>query len=180
MTRTAWDPYLEKDEKILWQGHPRHEFVLPKVEIPAILFGFAFIGFSVFWMIGASREGGVVWLFGLIFFGLGLKLLYRNLFEPTLRRRRTHYTLTDRRAFIATNMPFEGRKLKSYPIDRASQVELSIGSSPSVYFETERHWDRVNDTKIRSQIGFEHIDDGERVYALIQGIQAGEKAGATP
>lgn len=165
MKGAGWDPYLEDGERILWQGHPRREFVLPGVNMSAIAFGFLFVGFSVFWMIGAAREGGFIWMFGLIFFFIGLKLVYRNVLEPTLRRWRTHYTLTDRRVFIATNMPFEQRRLHDYRITPTMPVELSYDGSSSVWFGDGR------------AVGFSHIEDSDRVYQLIKDIQSRQIAG---
>lgn len=168
MKGTGWDPYLEDGERILWQGHPRREFVLPGVKISAILFGMVFVGFSVFWMIGAAREGGFIWMFGLIFFFIGLGLVYRNVLEPTLRRWRTHYTLTDRRIFIATNMPFERRRLHDYRVTPTTPVELSYDGSSSIWLGEGR------------TAGFSHIEDSDRVYQLIKNIQNRPAAGEKP
>ncbi|WP_371169450.1 aspartate carbamoyltransferase catalytic subunit [Aliiroseovarius sp. 2305UL8-7] len=174
---SAWAGILEPGESIIWQGHPRREFVLADIKLSALVFGFVFVGFSTAWMIVASREGGFIWMFGLIFTGLGLRLIYRNALEPTVRRYKTHYTLTNRRAFIATNMPFERRKLASYPIDDMTTFTLGLEASPSVYFDTERQRSGVTDIRTESQEGFMFIDDGERVYQMIRDIQTGAQAG---
>ncbi len=89
-------------------------------------------------------------------------------------RRHTWYTLTDRRAFIATDMPVRGRRLDSYPITAQTPVAL-IDENPA----TVRFAKRIGRGKRGSYeipVGFEHIHDGRRVMALIHGIQRADSA----
>jgi len=177
MTQDAWQRYLDPDEKILWQGHPRRDFVLPSAKMSTVIFGLIFIGFSIFWMIVAARDGEVIWVFGLFFFGLGLHLLYRNLLKPTVSRMRTHYTLTNKRMFIATNMLFERRSLKSFAIDKHTRVDVRLDPYPSLILDADRYWDHQQNMERQENIGFELLEDVERVSQLIRDIQTGKLAG---
>ncbi len=170
----AWDDYLDPGETILWQGGPDPRFKLTGKIIRTALFGAAFAGFAVIWMFGMAQAGGSVWMFGLIHFSVGIGIIGGAVFWPTWRRRHSWYTLTDRRAFIATALPFSSRKLKSYPITKDTPIEFDNATWSTIYFHKEtrrrRNRDRVEN------IGFENLPDGQHVYKLIRKIQQSETA----
>lgn len=173
---TGWEGILDEGEKILWQGRPDSGFYLePWTLIPAA-FGLFFSGFALFWMIGAASAGGGFWAFGLIHFGFGLFIIANSLFGPVIRRRHTWYTLTNRRAFIATDLPWQGKRLKSYPIDKTTQFEHLPGNGlETTYFATEER----RGSKGRSytvKIGFERVEDGEVAWKLLREVARGEHA----
>jgi len=89
------------------------------------------------------------------------------------KRRRTWYTLTDRRALIASDLPLQGRRLKSYAITAETTVELRPGTTPSIYFAKAQRRSR-NGTG-SEHIGFERIAEGDRVYRLIRDVQQGAR-----
>lgn len=165
-----WAGILDQDERILWQGQPvdrlRIEFGTP---FEPLFFTF-FTGFSVFWMVMASRAGGLFWTFGLLFFVVGSYSLFGQHFWKRHVRARTFYTLTDRRALIATEV-WGRRSLKSYPIGKDTIVELTDGAPGSVFFATETKTDSDGDTT-HSRIGFELVEDCRSVYAQIRQIQS--------
>ncbi|MEM6760396.1 MAG: aspartate carbamoyltransferase catalytic subunit, partial [Pseudomonadota bacterium] len=132
-----WDKILDKDERIIWQGAPKVRVKMEwnnAFEAPVALF---FTGFSIFWMISASRGGGIFWMFGLLFFGVGMYQLVLVHFWKAHQRRNTHYTLTNKRGLIATDSNFNGRVLDSYPLTEASTVTLKDGALVSIYFATK-------------------------------------------
>ncbi len=169
----AWQGILDPGERIVWQGRPDQGFFVEAGNIPTALFALFFTGFAVFWMSMAARSGGPFWMFGLIHFSVGLTMFWKALFGTTSRHRRTWYTLTDRRAFIATDLAFKGRDLRSYPITPDSEISWQDGPPPTIHFARER---RTGD-KGRSHtvpIGFERIPDGRAVIARLREIQRGE------
>jgi hypothetical protein len=129
---------------------------------------FAVIAFSIFWIAQAVQAGGVLWLFGLIFLYIGIRELRRPPRRPPDVPSGTFYTLTDRRAFIATDIGGR-RDLKSYPIGRDTVIELVDGVPGSVYFSTGAAADGVRTSG--RKIGFELVEDVRSVYALIRDIQ---------
>lgn len=170
----GWTSYLDRDEEILWQGRPDQAF---KVQIDGVLqlgMSIFFVAFSVFWMFGASQAGGMFWMFGLLFFFVGLGQLFRSIFGPTVRRRSSWYTLTDRRAFIATEYPFVGRKLKSYPITAQTVLDFRADDLSSIYFAEETK--RGQDGTYTIPIGFERLRQGDAVYRLMRDVQQKEVA----
>ena len=175
--RSGWDGILDDGERILWQGRPDGHIVLTALHIPLVLFGTAFAGFALFWMIMAAFAGGFFWMFGLIHFLVGVGLVVGPPIFSAFRRRRTWYTLTDRRAFIATDLPVSGRKFRSYPIDEDTRLDFVDDDPSSVHFaEAVR---RGRNSTYRVPVGFERIENGRSVYSLIRRVRSGE-AGDLP
>ena len=170
--RSGWEGILDRDERILWQGRPDGRVVLSALHIPLALFGTAFAGFALFWMIMAAFSGGLFWMFGLIHFSIGVALVVGPPFFSAYRRQRTWYTLTDRRAFVATDLPISGRKFKSYPIDVDTRLDFVDGDPSSVHFAEAIR--RGKNRTYRVPIGFERIENGREVYKLIRKVQSGE------
>ena len=169
----GWEDYLDPGETILWQGGPDPSIVLSKGVIGTALFGLAFAGFALFWMIMASMAGGGFWMFGLLHFSVGLGILAGAIFWPPWRRRHSWYTLTNRRAFIATALPFMARKLKSYPITPESNLEFEQGPLSTIHFHSYPVRTKNGHRTVR--IGFERVPDGDKVFALMRRIQTGDQ-----
>lgn len=167
--RDTWDGILEEGETILWQGRPVRRFRIKWGQVPTLLFGSAFSAFALFWMIMAMAASGPFWMFGLIHFTVGLAVALGPIILDNLLRKNTWYTLTDRRAFIATDMPMAGRKLKSYPINRSTLLTFQDGDPPSIYFAEEFHNTRNGSRRI--EVGFESIDDAPAVMETMRSIQ---------
>jgi len=174
MSVDGWENILDTDEKILWQGQPDGRFRLRGKNIALSIFGLFFLGFSLFWITMASTAtsatggAGLMFpLFGLPFVLIGLYLVIGIHWFDALGRRKTHYTLTDKRAFIATG--FLGKRLKSYPIDGDTVLELRPGTPGSVFFAKEIR--RGKNGTYRIPIGFELIPDAEKVYQIFRTVQ---------
>lgn len=165
----GWDGILDPGEKILWQGRPDAGFHLHFAHLFFALFGAAFSGFALFWMILAYRKGDYFWTFGLLHFAIGLVIILAGPLGGPFLRRHTWYTLTNRRGFIATDLPLAGRKLKSYPIRPDTPVIFEDGAFSTVLFAVEKSYTK-NGVTTRS-VGFHRIPDGRDVLALIRQIQ---------
>jgi len=131
---SGWEGILDKGEKILWQGRPDGKISLTPATIGTLGFGLLFAGFALFWMFMAAQAGGNFWMFGLIHFFVGLSLALVPIYAGSYKRRHSWYTLTNRRAFIASDLPLVGKKLVSYPIDKNSPLALIEGNPGSVIF----------------------------------------------
>jgi hypothetical protein len=166
---TGWESILDEGENILWQGRPDARLVWKISYIFTFIFGMIFAGFALFWMVMASQAGGGFWMFGLIHFSVGLGIAVGPPFWSAFSRRHTWYTLSDRRAFIATDKPFVGRRLKSYPITDDTVIGFEPGTTATIHFASERR--RSKNGSHTVPIGFERIPDGEDVYAKIRAIQ---------
>ena len=165
----GWEGILDEGEKILWQGRPDARVALKVSSFVGFLFGLGFAGFALFWMIMASQAGGFFWMFGLLHFFVGLGVAFGAMFWSAWRRRHTWYPLTDKRAFIATDVPFRGRRLKSYPITDTTVLDYDGGNPASIMFNHEMR--RSKNGSYRVDVGVERIGDGQTVYHLMRDIQ---------
>ncbi|MFK7938126.1 MAG: aspartate carbamoyltransferase catalytic subunit [Roseovarius sp.] len=169
----SWDGLLAKDERILWQGQPSQKLSARPGEIFESLFGVFFTGFSIFWMSMAySMGGGPFWMFGLIFFFLGLYQVFGKYLWKSYQRGHTWYTLSDRAAYIAKDSPLGGRSLASYPITPDTELEFKSSTLSSVYFASETY--RANGKNHSAKVGFENLTDGRAVYDQMLEIQRGD------
>lgn len=169
----GWDGILDPDEEILWQGRPDPAIVLKVDSIVMTVFGLFFAGFALFWMVMAAQAGGFFWMFGLIHFAVGVGITFGAFLKKPLQNRRTWYSLSNKRAFIATDYPIRGRRLRSWPINGDTALSMDEGELSTITFATRayRHKGR-NRTR---NIGFERIADGPHVYRLMRDIQRAER-----
>ncbi len=170
-TNTAWEGILDAGERILWQGRPDASIVIKPATIFIIFFGCIFAGFALFWMATSLQAGGFFWLFGLPHFGIGIFIIFTAIYGGSYMRKRTWYTLTDKRALIATDLPIKGRGMKSYPITAETQLDFQDNDPATIYF-----FKRIRRNKNGTHtvnVGFERIPDGRKVYGLMRRIQGG-------
>ena len=172
-TRDAWDNILDEGEKVIWQGRPEGGIVFKPRSIMTFIFGLFFAGFAFFWMVAAASAGGFFWTFGLLHFSVGIGLSFGSIFWDVWKRRHTWYTLTDRRAFIATNLPISRKQLNSYVIEADTIIDFQGGYLASINFAHEMRSGK--NRKYRIDIGFQRIKNGDDVYKLMRDIQKKKK-----
>lgn len=173
----GWEAYLDEDETILWTGAPRPGLSFKPSDILLSGFGLFFFGFAVFWTVMAGSMGSETGVFGLIsplfgvpFILVGGYLLFGRFFWEAYVRGNTRYALTNRRAIVATSAM--RRTMKSYPITRASEIELEYGPPDTVNFASR--FVRTKRGGHSVAIGFERIEDGAHVYRLLRRVRSGE------
>lgn len=174
----AWVGILNPDETILWQGRPDGAIVFTPLNIVSLLFGLCFAGFALFGMVLASRAGGFLWTSILIPFSIGIGFAVVPLAWSPYRRRHSWYTLTNRRAIIATHMRMGGKTLHSLPITPNTALDFQDGDLVNLYFAS-----RIRQTEngtYEERFGFERITDGRTVYSLMRDIQTGAIAHKIP
>lgn len=168
----GWEDILDPSEAILWQGRPERHVHFYARDLPEMLMGVFFTGFSIFWMTMAFKAPGNFWMFGLVFFFVGLFTISRRNLLASLRRRFVWYTLTTQRAILTENAPFVGKRLTSYPILAGTKLEFFEGEDLSdIYFAEMTSSFHVNRRHFRTPIGFERIRDGRSVLALMRQVQ---------
>lgn len=174
----GWDGLLDPGEQILWQGQPDGRFRFGPAHAVLAAFGAVFAGFALVWMILAAQAGGLFWTFGLIHFSVGLAIMLGGPLAGPFIRRRTWYTLTDHRAFIATHLPLQGKRLKSYPITATTPITFAEGDVSTIHFATEQT--RTKRGLRQVPVGFDQIPEGRKVLALIRQVQAQSAPTAPP
>lgn len=167
----GWQGILDPGEKILWQGRPDTRVVFSLDQIPEILFGVFFAGFALFWIVMATWGAGFMGLFGMPFLAVGLMIIFKSNYLASERRRYTYYTLTARRAIIATAYPYSARKLKSYKISGNSPLEFEdLGDLGTIIFDRSVTRGRNTGT-VTTEVSFERIADARHVWSLMRQIQ---------
>lgn len=173
MSILDWKNHLDQDEDILWQGRPdAANFSLEPSNVFQAIFGTFFAGFALFWMTMASLAGGFFWMFGLLHFGVGAGLVIWSVYGGKFIRQRTWYTLTNCRAFIATQVPIKGRRLSSYPITSGTPIDYIGSTPPSIMFATRSVRSKNGFRAVA--IGFEQIHDAAHVQTILRDIQKGD------
>jgi hypothetical protein len=177
-TPKGWEGLLSAGESILWQGPASPKISFQNTDIMSTLMGLFFMGFSLFWIRMASEISGgsnmpgptnLFPLFGLPFFLIGLYNAIGHVFWKAYLRQSTHYTLTNKRAFIAAAHPFKGKTLTAHDIGAGNDVTLTEGPPDSVWFAQKTV--RNGKHSYTKPVGFEHISEGRKVFALIRDIQ---------
>ncbi|MEM7744480.1 MAG: aspartate carbamoyltransferase catalytic subunit [Pseudomonadota bacterium] len=180
---SGWAPYLDPDERLLWEGAPLPGIRFRASDIPKSLFGSFFGGFALFWIYMASTIGGnasghgptgvianLFPLFGLPFLAVGGYMAFERFFWEAYVRTKTRYALTDKRGFVAKSAL--GRKLESWPITPDTQLEYQPGEAATLFFaQEEKRGNKGRRYTVKR--GFEYIANGEEIYRLMRQVQQG-------
>lgn len=192
-----WSGILENGEEILWQGRPQgsHSFlelgIYPIIAGPALfVLALALKVILPSWWFSELYPPEILRLLSLIFWSGGWTVLGGNYLIWRCLEYYTWYTLTNKRAFIATAYPGFHKKLYDYQINGDTYVQLVEAERNSVYFawwvdenDTRREITRPTDDEILSiQLGglqpdgFKDIPDARYVYSLMKNIQSKAQA----
>jgi hypothetical protein len=144
-----------------------------------VAFGAVFAVFALIWTVGVLRTGVpnglmalVMPLAGVAFLALGVNLATGGIPFGVWRRRATTYTLTDRRALVAT--AWLGRRgLRSFPLGPDTHATYDEGPPPAIWFA--RRFVAMEEGSARTRQGFTHLGpDARGVYDLVRRIQRGQ------
>lgn len=174
----GWEGFLETGETVLWQGRSAGRVTFRGADPRQMLLGLAFFGFALFWTFtafNAARGSNnpmefLLPVFGLPFIVIGLRLSGGIEFWRAFVRRNSWYTLTSRRALVATRV-LGRRALRSWPITSRTVIDLEQGPPDSIWFAEHRH--RAGLSQKARRIGFEQINDGREVLRLMRQVQRG-------
>ncbi|NKX45600.1 hypothetical protein [Roseicyclus persicicus] len=191
MTQGAgWDGLLEPGETILWQGQPVRGLRWRDMIGGRLPIGIFFTLFSLFWICMAvailSEIGGPLMVLfpmsGLPFLAIGLYMLAGHVVWDAMVRAGTWYTLTDRTAFVATDI-LGRRRLQSWRLADIESLDLVDGEPGDVLFAssalsypapvaaTRRSRHRmVRDGT--TQTGFRRIAEARRVWRMMRDRRA--------
>lgn len=184
---TGWEGILEDGEQILWQGRP-----MPGADWRTLLHvgtatGLFVVGFGVFWtvmaltFVGAASNAPAAFrllfpLFGIVFVATAFWGVFGDFVTSAARNRGTFYTLTNRAAYIATDIAGR-RSLDRYPVNEMSFLTLELSGVGSVLFGRKENIHRSNGrraTRMR-QVGFERISDAKDVYGILRDLRRDSK-----
>lgn len=172
-----WQDLLQKDEEILWQGQPYTSVVLRKRHILPAIVGLIMIALGIISIYKSLQDGNYLWLAGLVFAAIGVLALIAPPVISAIFLRNTWYTLSNKRAFIATNRPDIGRDLNIYLIDPNFRISFDGKDPASITFGKEfrsQDLDKnhpMGPSNHRVNISFERIPNGQKVYQAMLDIQ---------
>jgi hypothetical protein len=175
----GWEDILDPGERVLWQGRPDGAMRADLSDPRRVVFGAVFAAFALVWMVGVLRAGVpnglmalVMPLAGLAFVALGVNLATGGIPFGVLRRRATTYTLTDRRALVATAW-FGRRGLRSFPLGPDTHATFDEGPPTAIWLS--RGFVAMEEGSARTRHGFTHLGpDARQVYDLVRRIQRGQ------
>lgn len=171
----GWQGILDPGERILWQGRPEARVDFSRETLRQAAFGLPFLVFGISWMTltwPAVREAPLP---GLLFPLIGLGITVSGLWQligaflwDAYVRRQSWYTLTDRRAFIATDVL--GRKtLRDWPVDAETLLDYDGGMPGTIWFAEDGP--QARGMRRRRRVGFEMLPDARQVHALMRKVQ---------
>ena len=163
-------PELSPGEEILWQGRRDTRPFVTAGQLSTIVQGA--VALALFVYLIARLQMGIprLWDVRLIVLVIVFKTVPLEIIGSVLTRRRTAYTLTNRRALITAESPLFGTRQQSIPILPDTELDFTQSRLSSLYFAKARTgwfaWLRPNPAP-----GFERIPDGAAVFALISQLQ---------
>lgn len=160
----GWQGLLDEGETILWQGRPDKGIRWFDGDVTSTLMGVVMVCFALFWMFKAAQADTLMWVFGFLFLIVGARQTIAGNIVPAYIRSRSWYTLTDRRAIIATDIPVRGRRLTTVPITPQTEITLEAGSPGSILFGPPTR-------ALRRGEAFLLIPEAVKVMGLIRQIQ---------
>ncbi len=163
------DPFLQRNEVILWQGRPTRSFAPGVGAIFPVLFGIVFTSAALYGFLRAL-QGGVFVTTALFAVALGLSVILHALFHGMLIRRWSHYALTNYRAFVLIDHPLMGVDITHWPINTRTDLRHNARDPMTITFARAPR--RFFGKKMRG-IGFEHIDDGLNVFRVMMDVRDG-------
>ncbi|MEO0763854.1 MAG: hypothetical protein AAFZ09_18955 [Pseudomonadota bacterium] len=165
----ALAPYIDPGETLVWSGRPMmrplvegHEIILPLVNLLLAGAVFQALGTGIVEGVAGRTEPMRALLFSMMvaFVALAVWSPVRTI----LRRRRSYYGVTNRRAMLLETGP--GGAFRSFPLSWDQIVNVRFGARVSVIFESTRA------APFEREVGFEQLSDGMAVYRLIRQIQS--------
>lgn len=165
-----WQGLFDADGHIVWQGHPTGRF---RLEFDSF-FGFIFmivwsaIPVAMVIAVPASLLLGIPALFVAVAFWF----FFGQHFWAMFQRRRTFYSLTNKRAFFANRSLFK-RRLNSYPITTETALEIDDHAGGNIRF-SEASGRQMFSNRTTRKVGFEQLADPRTVYSRIRQVQQGQ------
>lgn len=174
----GWQGILDPGERILWQGRPDGRVDFTRGSLRQAAFGLPFLVFGLTWMTMTWQVVRDAPLPGILFPMIGLFITLSGLWQTigtflwdAYLRRHTWYTLTDRRAFVATQV-MGRRTLRDWPVDAETLLDYDGALPGTIWFAEAGARDRRFGR--RGRVGFEMLPDARAVHGLMRKVQRRE------
>lgn len=118
--QSPFNSYLLPNEHIIWEDkYHKGGGAVSIANLYTFIFSIFWLGFAVFWTIGATLAGGLFGLFGIPFILIGLVLL-----KSRFSSKKCQYAITDMRV-----MSFDGKKFNADMLNNVVNISVSQGSN---------------------------------------------------
>lgn len=148
---------LINGEHILWAGKGKG---VGQGAIVGVFFAIFWLGFAVFWTVGATVAGGVFGLFGVPFVLIGIFLISSFIFPP-----KKYYAITNMRILRK-----EGKNMISERLDQVVDVTVTVrgsGKGDVTYRSTGNTFYRSNSHNVTAMRGFFNVENPNEVYCIL-------------
>lgn len=148
---------LMNGEHILWAGTGKGS--APGAAI-GVIFAIFWLGFAVFWTIGATVAGGIFGAFGIPFILVGI-FLFKNMLVPNKK----YYAITNMR-ILSKN----GKRLSAERLDRIANISVGQTSGNRgyvTYHTTGAVYYRGNNHHTGMMTGLYGIENPNEVYRIL-------------
>ena len=170
---------LAPGEAVLWQGRPDTGAFVTLSQLLRLVRIVVMIGLFFYILGRVQKTIPPLWDVRVIVLAIFLQAVPSEIIRSVLRRRRTRYALTPTRAVIVTDQAIFGTRVQSIPLTPTTVIELQQGRTVlSILFPNapKRGWSLLGEIP---KPGFERLQDGHKVMAMIRQIQTAPPSGNT-
>jgi hypothetical protein len=176
---TALAPHIDRDERLLWSGQPRHGLRFRAQDVFLIPFSLLWGGFAVFWEVMVIRTGApfffIIW--GVPFVLVGCYIVFGRFFVDARKRARTFYGVTDERilivsgAFIQQIKSLQLRTLTDVTLTQRGDGSGAITFGPTQFMNSFTGGTSWPGTGRYVPPCFDMIEEAKEAYAIIRNAQ---------
>lgn len=150
---------LEPGEVILWEGEGKAPKNSGSSGCSQRFFAIFWLGFSIFWTVGATAGGGLFGLFGVPFILIGIVLLFKKDPKP-------HYAITNMKVMSDVNGFFN---TTPYETITSARIQHDNDGTADIYFTVEHPVSHSSQRDMYVAGGYiSKIQDGDRVYSIFE------------
>lgn len=159
--------YLLPGEYITWKGRPEKGNYLSPYDIFMIPFSIIWLGFAVFWEIGATETGiPFMMLWGLPFIAIGLYMAFGRFIHAAYLRDKTYYVVTNKKLIIKKGNRttiYDGKDLPPMTLRMHKNGNGTITFSETMYYRRGRRYNNF--------FALENIKDPIHAQSAISSIE---------
>lgn len=167
-----WQAHLALGEVVLWQGRTDGGWFISLSQAARLLRTLVMIGLFLYILARLQKTIPPLWDVRMIVLVIFFQAVPSEMIRSVLRRKRSVYALTDRRALMLTDQRSFGLRAYEVALTHATPIETVIsGPFTSIFFPTapKRGWSLLREAPKQ---GFERLRDGPAALGFVRQIQS--------
>lgn len=162
---SAFVPYLDSDEMVLWRGEPGRVRVLGGQDLFLVAFGLFWLGFSLFWEFMVFQAGNqpVMLVFGLPFIAVGLYLVFGRLIQRVRLRGQVQYMVTSKKLLVRSGADMQLYDGQDLP---PMHIRMHRDGTGSILFYQEVYTGRGR--RMGYLCTLDHLADADRAQSALR------------